>query len=60
MKKYRMISVNEETYSKIRKVQDEMNNQDIVKYSIGSIILLGLEALKEKGVCTTTHHRKQG
>ena len=60
MKKYKMISVNEETYSKIRKVQDEMNNQDIVKYSIGSIILLGLEALKEKEVCTTTTPNGKG
>lgn len=48
MKKYKMISVSEEVYSKITKVQEEVNANSVVTYSKGSIILLGLEALKEK------------
>lgn len=43
-----MISVSEEVYSKITKVQDELNTNSVVTYSKGSVILLGLEALKEK------------
>lgn len=46
MKKYKMISVNEEVYSKITKAQEELNTNSVVTYSKGSVIQLALEALR--------------
>lgn len=46
MQKNKLISVNEETYNLLKEERNKMNEKSIVRYSMGNVIHLGLEALR--------------